>query len=158
MEKDNSPVIAFWTGRWLWTQTGFKGLALRANRRWSLVAEGIFWVPFISDNSFTKKEIVEADTQWIKALNKIEIHGLPPSRSYKGKTCSCGVWKLYGKDYLNHTSDCSHYDNYDRFLLPEGAPTNNDGRVLCLICGEATKTVSGRYQLCQNNQCRWHEN
>lgn len=156
--KDDSPVIAFWSGRWLWGTSGLKGLALRTNRRWSLVVEGMFWASTISPNSFAKSEILAADSAWIRAFNKIEIYGLLPTREYKGQTCSCGVWKIYGQDTQNHTSECSFYDGYDRFLLPEGAPYNNDGRASCLICGESTHTVAGRYQLCKNEQCRWWKN
>jgi len=156
--KDDSPVVAFWSGRWLWSRSGLKGLALRANRRWSLVVEGVFWASNIAENSFRKSEILAADVEWLKAFNKIEVQGLLPSREYKGKTCSCGAWKVYGSAAQNHTNECSYFDRYDRFLLPEGAPHNNDGRDSCLICGEDTRTVAGRYQLCQNDQCRWWKN
>lgn len=158
INKDESPVMAFWTGQWLWSEKGFKGLALRANRQWSLVVEVIFRISLIEECSYTKEELIGADSNWLKALERIEIHGLLPSLSYEGETCSCGSWKMYGKEYSGHASDCSNYDSYDKFLLPENSPKNNDGRIFCLICGEKTQTVSGRYQLCKNNQCRWYEN
>lgn len=161
-KTNSSPVVAVWYGQWLWQERDMKGLALRANRKWSQVVKRdglLFWsTQYIDDAEYEKDYFIRSDQSWEKAFKQIIQFGLVPSKHYTGKTCSCGSWGTYGEDSKVHTHSCSYHDSYKAYLLPEDAPKNNDGLVSCYICSAPTHTVAGRYQLCNNDQCRWYKN
>ena len=160
--SEPAPIVAVWNPRWLWNKSGYHGLALRADRTWSLVkvkANVMFFSSIqVLAATATRNQLVRSDAGWDKAFIRIIQHGLLPSKSYTGVTCSCGSWSVHGEGNANHPSSCSFHDTYDKFLLPTDAPDNNDGLTHCYICTMRTRTHAGRYQLCQNDQCRWHKN
>lgn len=158
IKRNSGQVVAIWYARSLGL---YNGLALKTNRKWSIVVpdSDLFSLTTkISREEYTKEALVAHDINWHEGFKKIIQFGLLPNSTRQVWQCSCGSEAKYGKYTKLHAPHCSYYDTYEKYLLPEDAPKNNDGRDYCYICSMPTETVAGVYQLCKNKQCRWYDN